>query len=283
VIVALLAEYGQGGSPRHNDPSAAAYDNSFILADPREAWVLETSGRDWVAKQATGVYSISNAPTLGRDFDLASQAIRDRPDVDFARDLGDWEGHPSESGTTRCGRSRLLLSNARGRIDVPAMMRFLSDHGPEAEIPGGWAPGGSGPATICVHPGGGQTAASLVAHLRPNGGPITAWCSLVTPCLSVFLPFYPDSNVPAALAHGGAEFDPASPWWRIKRLVEHASANWQERYPALRSYWQGWQQALLEQEPAMANAPAPERSTWVTRNVETLLRRLGEAEKRLDG
>jgi dipeptidase len=43
VMTALLEEHGQGNSPRHNDPRAACYDSSFLLADPGEAWVLETS------------------------------------------------------------------------------------------------------------------------------------------------------------------------------------------------------------------------------------------------
>ena len=52
VMTALLEKHGQGGSPRHNDPKATCYDSSFILADPSEAWVLETSGRDWVLAAA---------------------------------------------------------------------------------------------------------------------------------------------------------------------------------------------------------------------------------------
>ena len=75
-MTALLEKHGQGGSPRHNDPKAACYDSSFILADPGEAWLLETSGRDWAARRIGGVYSISNAPCLGSDFDLASSALR---------------------------------------------------------------------------------------------------------------------------------------------------------------------------------------------------------------
>jgi len=49
VVVALLEEYGQGGSADRITPRS--YHNSFIIADPREAWVLETAGRYWIAER----------------------------------------------------------------------------------------------------------------------------------------------------------------------------------------------------------------------------------------
>src|SRR5262249_12336214 len=98
VMTALLEQHSQGGSPRHNEPKAACYDSSFILADPVEAWVLENSGRDWVARRLRGAYSISNAPCVGGDFDLASSSLRGRKEFDFARDLGEYTAHPQTSG-----------------------------------------------------------------------------------------------------------------------------------------------------------------------------------------
>ncbi len=178
VMTALLEKHGQGGSPRHNDPKAACYDSSFILADPGEAWVLETSGRDWAARRIQGVFSISNTPCMGSDFDLASSALRARAGLDFARDLGEYTEHPQTSGQTRCQRSRQLLQERAGRIGVADMMTMLRDHGGAAEAK---APDTLGP-TLCVHPGTAQTAASMVAHLHKDG--IIAWCSLVTPCIS---------------------------------------------------------------------------------------------------
>src|SRR5439155_12213578 len=120
---------------------------SFILADPGEAWVLETSGRDWAARRIQGVYSISNAPCLGSDFDLASRALRARPGLDFARDLGEYTAHPQTSGRTRCARSRQLLQDRTGRIGVTDMMSFLRDHGgaDERQPPSRFGP------TLCAH------------------------------------------------------------------------------------------------------------------------------------
>jgi dipeptidase len=273
VMTALLEEHGQGGSPRHNDPRAACYDSSFLLADPGEAWVLETSGRDWAARRVQGVYSISNAPCLGGDFDLASRSLRARPGLDFARDLGEYTRHPQTSGQARCRRSRQLLQGRAGRLGVANLMAFLRDHGGAAETQ---APADFGP-TLCAHPGTGQTAASMVAHLHPDG--LVAWCSLVTPCTSVFLPFFVDAAVPEALAQGAAAFTPASPWWRLKRLLDRAAGNWAASFPRIRAHWQGWQQELLREVAHYRRATCDHKSMWVNSNVTRLLTEIAALER----
>jgi dipeptidase len=273
VMTALLEKHGQGGSPRHNDPKAACYDNSFLLADPAEAWVLETSGRDWAARRIRGVYSISNAPCLASDFDRASRALRARAGLDFARDLGEYTEHPQTSGRARCKRSRHLLQERAGRIGVADMMSMLRDHGGAADAK---APDAFGP-TLCAHPGTGQTAASMVAHLHRDG--IIAWCSLVTPCISVFLPFFVDAAVPEVLAQGAATFTPASPWWRIKQLLNRATQDWSESYPRLRAHWQEWQQALLREAPDFRKDSCDHKCIWVNRNVARLLMEITALER----
>jgi dipeptidase len=273
VMTALLEKHGQGGSPRHNDPKATCYDSSFILADPTEAWVLETSGRDWAARRVQGVFSISNVPCLGSEFDLASKALRDRPGLDFARDLGEYTEHPQTSGRTRCARSRQLLQERAGKIGVADMMSFLRDHGEAAETK---APGTFGP-TICVHPGTAQTAASMVAHLHPDG--IIAWCSLVTPCISVFLPFFVDASIPEALAQGAATFMPTSPWWRLKRLLNRAADSWGESFPRIRAHWQDWQQALLREAAHYRKATCDHKSMWMNSNVTRMLKEIAALER----
>ena len=47
VITDLLQQYGQGGQAGHTHK--LVYDNSFIVSDRREAWILETVGRVWAA------------------------------------------------------------------------------------------------------------------------------------------------------------------------------------------------------------------------------------------
>src|SRR5262245_10612509 len=85
VITKLLETHGQGGCPRAGG-GAPGYDNSFLLADPEEAWALETAGRRWVAKRVRDVYSISNVPTIEEEWDEAS------PDLaEHAREQAWWD------------------------------------------------------------------------------------------------------------------------------------------------------------------------------------------------
>ena len=71
VITTLLAEYGQSGNCGFE--REIAYHNSFILADPKGATVLETVEREWVVRSIDRIQAISNAYT-----------IEDRPDESSA-------------------------------------------------------------------------------------------------------------------------------------------------------------------------------------------------------
>ena len=121
VIIALLEKYGQSGDAEYaGEWGKANYHNSFIVADPREAWVLETAGRYWVAKRLTrGVYSISNIYTIEKDWDeahprLVEHAIemgwtKSAATFNFARDYGDyWRKDSANPGNMQIRRNMTL-------------------------------------------------------------------------------------------------------------------------------------------------------------------------------
>jgi dipeptidase len=62
-IVALLTEHGQGGGCGHEHRSFT-YHNSFIVADPATAFVLETAGTHYAVEEIHGARSISNGLTI---------------------------------------------------------------------------------------------------------------------------------------------------------------------------------------------------------------------------
>ena len=73
VITGLLETYGQ--KARASMLTARYYENSFILADKSECWVLETAGREWIARQIKTQQGVSNCYSIGTEYDLASDNI----------------------------------------------------------------------------------------------------------------------------------------------------------------------------------------------------------------
>ena len=55
VITRLLEQHGQGGQCS-NIYEDFYYHNSFLIVDDKEAWVLETAAKHWVAERVTGNY-----------------------------------------------------------------------------------------------------------------------------------------------------------------------------------------------------------------------------------
>ena len=181
VIVDLLDRYGQGGGG--HEGGERPYWSSFLLVDPREAYVVETSGSGAAVEEVTDSRAISNRTTIGW-FDEAC-GIRS-PLITALVD-------------PRLEASRAAL--AGGSATVDGMKSHLRSH-----------TGGEDGWTICMHAGTDATTAAMVVSL-PEHGPRIAHVLLGQPCRSVFVPVVvgePMAAVPswerfAALDDTGAE------------------------------------------------------------------------------
>jgi secernin len=203
LIGQLTERHGQGGSCEAPGRPFRTYHNSYVVADPRGAWVLESAGRRWHAERVRDRAAISNLYTL--DATLAWQD----PEADL------------RPRACRLARARAVLAGHAQPIRVDDMLGLLRDHDRYGDVPRGEQELPS----ICMHvrPGAaGETAAAMVAHLRPDRPRelvATVWTAFGSPCLSVFRPVYPFAvGLPAELDRGGATYDPASPWWAFERL-----------------------------------------------------------------
>ncbi|ODU56704.1 MAG: hypothetical protein ABS99_05620 [Acetobacteraceae bacterium SCN 69-10] len=225
VITSLLEAHGQGGSAGHM--LRRWYDNSFLIADARETYVLETLGRHWAVQRAGARRAISNTYTIG----VADRLSEGLPA--FARAQGWWNGtgdfdlaasvtdsaNPGLSGArARCTRATALLE-ATPKLDSGHMMGCLRDHG--AENGPDFHPQHIQGVTICMHAGEGarrgQSVGSLVSDLRPDGA--IHWVTGTSaPCTSVFKPVFMDAGLPGQGATPGDRHDPATLWWRHEQL-----------------------------------------------------------------
>ena len=68
-IIDLLEKHGQGGQCSYGIVGRD-YHNSFIIADPKEAWILETADKYWIAEKVKDIRTISNTLSIGSEYDL---------------------------------------------------------------------------------------------------------------------------------------------------------------------------------------------------------------------
>ncbi len=224
VITTLLVEHGQHGQAGHTHK--LLYDNSFIVADRTQAWILETVGRDWAAQRVRATASISNGLTLGTaersSPGLAQIKVTDRSDFVYTRF--------SDSAARQCRTSDALVAD-RGNLDVTAAMRLLRDHGEDAGPD--WTPArGVTGQTVCAHAGFGpirvaQSTGSMVSHVTADD--ITVWLTGTSaPCTSVFKPVWFEGGLPEQ-PRPGKRFDQQSMWWRHELLHRASLRNYPGR------------------------------------------------------
>lgn len=181
IITNLLEKYGQGGGCAYNDPSWL-YHNSFIIADPHEAYVLETADKWWIVEKVKDVRSISNGLSIRGIGDIRRRGIiehainkgycHDDNDFDFSVSFSGFPISSNLSPYSREGKAALLLRENIGKISPSLMMNFLRDH----------------QAGICMH-GGFESTGSQVSHLSNEKKSIHWFTGTSLPCVSIYKPY----------------------------------------------------------------------------------------------
>ncbi len=272
VITDLIRQFGQGGNCGYTHPFY--YHNSFLIADPTEAWVLETVDRHWAAKKITGFYSISNGLTVGNDFDQCSPDLinfaikkgwcKNQEDFHFARCYSDFLFTKFSYCQSRRNRTMNLLRNSAGRINISTFMSILRDHNSSDDDSFSPDKGLTG-ASVCMHASFGpirisQTTGSLVAHLHPKH-PTYFTTGTAAPCTSIFKPVWIDAPVASEQNFKG-EFDPASIFWRHEQLHRTILKNYRESIQKIITERDQMERELVENSLKIARQSAAEKFAY---------------------
>lgn len=294
VLIQLLEQFGQGGNCLAN--GKLYYHNSFLIADPQEAWVLETVGQRYAAKQVTDIYTISNCLSIEGDpelasSDLAQYAVQKRwsksvEDFNFARDYADFIYTTFGHGRERRGITAAALRARIGRINVQDMINTLRNHVPDGAFT--WEPqSGLFTEDICMHVGFGpirdsQCTSSIVFHLDP-AHPTVFFTGTSAPCTSIFKPVWLDAALPDTGPVPADTYDPASLFWRHERLHRATIRDYEARFATYRGDRDALEAEFVAGGLRQAAASASQRAEYA---AECLARAGGaEAEwlKRVEG
>lgn len=183
-ITGLLSAFGQGGNCGFSHPFY--YNNSFLIADRKETWVLETVGKDWAARRYENFAAISNAISIETDWDEASKTIQ--TGSNFARSHTDLiVTHFSQAKKRNKCVVNSIITHRKDDTILTAF-QILRNHGESHHIPTDSLTAN----TVCMHAGFGpirinQTTGSMVAEMTEDA--IQIWITgSSAPCLSVFQP-----------------------------------------------------------------------------------------------
>ncbi|AKI97465.1 C69 family dipeptidase [Kosmotoga pacifica] len=228
IITALLESHGQGGNGGFT--KRLKYHNSFIIADKKEAWILETAGKYWAAKKVETIGTISNLLTISNDFDLIHpDTIQNAVRKGWCKSIDDFEFNKAyerrlyavlSGGRDRKKRTEWLIREKLPELTAKEMMDIMRDH-----ISGNTITKGS-MKDICMHAGGiisSQTTASMICEI---GDVTTVWVTNNSaPCLSIYKPVWFNSKE-STLPYDSEE-EALKHWYHWERFYRNSLRNYE--------------------------------------------------------
>ncbi len=272
-IISLLEEYGQSGNCGY--AHQFFYHNSFLICDTKEAWVLETAGREWAAERVKDIRSISNGITIENKWDRASKNLvqhavekgwcKNAADFNFRRDYSDPLFTYFADARKRQVCTTSQMHARKGSLTPLDMMDILRTH--SKSIDEGFTPGkGLTGADVCMHAGFGpirtsQSAGSMISVISKEG--ITHWLTgTAAPCTSLFKPVWMDSGIPESVKTPGKKFDGSVTWWKHEVLHREIIKDYPNRIPVIKSELRETQEKFIKQESEMHEKSAGKRAEF---------------------
>jgi dipeptidase len=277
VIIALLEKFGQGGSCTTDCQS---YYSSFLIADPDDAWVLETAGSWYASKHLTQSDSISNYLTIGTDYDpklsspnLAEYAVQQGwaksvVNFNFGNAYNDFFRTTLIKGRQRRAVTLAALDAGKGKIDVPYMINILRTHAPDGGSGTNWQPQNDPifGMDVCMHVSFGMirdsnSAGSLVVHLDKKN-PTIFVTGTASPCTSLFKPVWMDASLPDTGSAPADEYDPNSLFWQHELVHRATIQDYETRIATYLTERDTVEKGFVEGGLGIANASAKKRAIF---------------------
>jgi dipeptidase len=260
LILVLLQTYGQNACGGYQNKNFY-YHNSFLIADPKEAFILETAGKSWAYRAVSNFGSISNGLTIEENY-LEAHFEKEQRTIQglFSGNAKNFRSNFSDLVYTKAGRSKQRQACTLGFLEkkkkpgVEDFFQALRQHDRED-----FHPEKASTGCICMHATGftnpSDTTGSMVAEIRKDG-PSTIWLTgSPHPCMSLYVPFYFGTPYHFDSLNPGSQPD-QSLWWQAKKLHERILLDYNKHQPKLRIQLDGIQNKWLEKDQELIEKKA---------------------------
>lgn len=260
ILGELIEEHGQA------DWGGLIYN----FADTQEAWVVETTTRNWVARRVRDdeIHVTANRFRIGSDYDLASATLVHHAvaegwlaSADDQLSFKDVYGLPERMqqayDALREERVTALLKAKAGVVTPEDLMIVLSDRYEGTAL---YTPPQLHPVwredldekpelnrTISTN----LAQSTFVAHLRsdlPVAIGAVMWFGLATPSYAGYFPLYAGGDsIPSEFSDPTQE-EEHSAWWTFRRLQRAADERYETAYPSIDAFWTGHHAIALQRQ-----------------------------------
>lgn len=261
ILGGLIDEFGQA------DWGGLVYN----LADPQEAWVVETTTGHWVARRVRDdeIHVTANRFRIGSDFDLSSETLVSHAvaqgwlasaddELNFSQVYGRPDKMDQPYDTRREQRASRLLRGKAGVITPEDLFLVLRDRyeGTEyytrpQEQPV-WREDLEKKTSLSRTISTNLAQSTFVAHLRgdlPVAVGAVLWYGIATPSYAGYFPIYAGGNsVPTAFSRSDPDGSGGSAWWLFRRLQRAADRDYARNYLAIHTFWNSQHATVLERQ-----------------------------------
>ena len=257
VIISLLEQFGQGGNCGFNHPFY--YNNSYLIADKNEAYVLETVDKMWMWKRITTYWAISNGISLTSDYDAVSKDLipfavhkkwcKSAEKFNFQKNYSAWFMTKMAKARSRRAYNFDCLVKFQNKIGLADVLTALRSHG-DNDKKAGWNPLNSKLISVCAHASGltspSMTTNSLVAWIPLTGPYAVLSTASSTVCTAIYkLLFVAGLSLPAEYKPGVKEAQLDAHWWKAERFTRVAMNHYSQLSSAYLPERTQFEQALI--------------------------------------
>jgi secernin len=257
-----LTTHGQGGNCELRGNSH--FDSSYLVSDKSSAYVIETAGRDWVARQVAGVGAISNAMTIHADWEASCALLKSngKDKIDFQKAFEDENKVGAVGARQRQKVAYDWLRAREGKISLRTMADLLRQHSE------GYDPAeGEVCTNICMHAGPypdrfWQACGAMIMEAAPEGA--MAWVTATSgTCVSVFKPVYFGVAMPETGPLPQEVYTDGALWWKHEHLHRRAMAAFHTLGAEIRASFEELEDKFFAEGRPLIAAPAAQKAAFM--------------------